>query len=219
MLKKYTIEELSELFSVNSDLARLNFQRFHLWQGNFETWAYAPALLTFKGEVFRGAESWNLSEKDLNYAQDHLRILSGLFGVLAPLDNIQPYRLEMGIPLSNRRGENLYLFWRKTLTNYFKQFIRQEGSGIIINLASKEYTKAIELKSLNARVLELSFKDFHNGTYKFLTVYGKHARGLMTRFIIQNQIEETEQLKAFDLGAYVFNEKLSKSNNLTFTRG
>lgn len=218
-LKKLKKNDIQSLFNINLDLTNLNYERFQLWDNNFDNWDYAPAILTFIGEVFRGLNAKDLDIKHLHYAQDHLRILSGLFGILKPLDNIRPYRLEMGIKLSNRRGGDLYSFWKKTLTSTLRQELKSHEQAVILNLASKEYFSAIDFKSLKARVINFSFKDFKNGEYKFLTVYGKNARGKMARFIIENKIENPEDLKAFDYGAYNFNSELSDGDNLVFTRG
>ena len=218
-LKKLKKNHIQSSFNINPDLTRLNYERFQLWDNNFDNWNYAPAILTFIGEVFRGLDAKDLDINQLHYANDHLRILSGLFGILKPLDNIRPYRLEMGIKLPNRRGRDLYSFWKKTLTASLRQELKSHDQAVIINLASKEYFSAIDFKSLNTRVINFSFKDFKNGEYKFLTVYGKNARGKMARFIIKNEIKNPEDLKAFDYGGYNFNPELSAGNNLVFTRG
>ncbi len=218
-LKKLTLKKLQILYGVNPDLARLNYERFQMWNKDFEKWPYSPALLTFKGEVYRGIEAWNFSDEELMIAQNYLRILSGLYGILRPLDTIQAYRLEMGTSFKNRKGANLIAFWKKALTKELEQELKKTSSQTLVNLASKEYSNAIDLKTIKARIIEINFKDFKNGSYKFLTAYGKHARGLMTRFIIQNQITNPEEIKAFDLGGYHLNSTLSVEDNWVFTRG
>lgn len=218
-LQKLSAKSLQNLFGINSTLAQLNFERYQNWNPNPEEWPYSPAILTFKGEVYRGIEAWNLSDEDLLYSQHHVLILSGLFGLLRPLDTIQPYRLEMGSNFSPRKGKDLTTYWKPSLTKSLKGLLDKEDSPVLVNLASKEYSKAIDLKSLKTRIIEIQFKDFHNGKYQFLTVYGKHARGLMTRFIVQNRIEDPEAMKAFDLGGYHFNSRLSMGDQWLFTRG
>jgi cytoplasmic iron level regulating protein YaaA (DUF328/UPF0246 family) len=218
-LKKLKQNDLQQLFGVNQDLARLNYERIQMWEFDHSVWKYAPAILTFIGEVFRGLDAKSMSLEDLNYSQDHLRILSGLFGILRPLDMIRPYRLEMGTPLKNRRGKDLYEFWRDTITREIKNQLTLHQDRTIINLASKEYISAINLNSLNARIIDIQFKDFKNGQYKFMTVYGKNARGKMTRFILENRIQNPEDLMAFNLDGYNINTNLSKADCLVFTRG
>ena len=218
-LKKLKPTDLAALMVINPNLAQLNFERYATWNPDSRAWNYNPALLSFKGEVYRGASAWEWSSEDLTFAQRRLRILSGLFGLLRPLDNIQPYRLEMGTKLKNRRGQSLYNFWEGRLTRLLKKHIQENQCKAVINLASNEYSKALNLKKLGVPVVEVTFKDFHNGGYKFLTVYGKNARGLMTRYIIENRITEIEEIKAFDLGGYVYNHRLSKPGSIAFTKG
>ena len=146
-------------------------------------------------------------------------MLSGLFGILRPNDRIQPYRLEMGIPLKNRLGSDLYSFWRKRLTKAVQQILDDDGSGILVNLASNEYFKVLVKKQLKVRIITPTFKDFHDGAYKFLTVYGKHARGEMTRFINTHQLSDAEDIKAFDASGYAFNPRMSNGDDWVFTRG
>jgi cytoplasmic iron level regulating protein YaaA (DUF328/UPF0246 family) len=218
-LKKLKQKDLQQLFDVNQELARLNYERIQMWEFDHSQWTYSPAILTFIGEVFRGLDAQTMNFDDLTYSQDHLRILSGLFGILRPLDNMRPYRLEMGTPLKNRRGKDLYEFWRVSITKELKNQLNHHQDRTIINLASKEYISAINLSSLNARVIDIQFKDFKNGQYKFMTVYGKNARGKMTRFILENRIQNPEDLMAFNLDGYNINTTLSKADNLVFTRG
>ena len=162
--------------------------------------------------------AWEFSENDMEFAQDHLRILSGLYGILRPLDLIQPYRMEMGLPFSFDGYSNLYQFWNDKLTPHVNKLLKKQSSKVIINLASDEYWKVIDLKSLKYKVVTPVFKEEKNGKFKPIHVYLKKARGLMARFIIQNRIEEPEDIKAFDPEGYYFNESLSKGSEWVFTR-
>jgi cytoplasmic iron level regulating protein YaaA (DUF328/UPF0246 family) len=219
LLKNASVPRLRKLMNISQELAELNQERFFRWEGDISGWPDLPALLAFRGEVFRGAGAWEWSREALDYSVSHLRILSGLFGVLRPNDRIRPYRLEMGTALRNRSGSDLYSFWEKKITKAIDSSLKEDGSGIIVNLASNEYFKAIDTKKLNIRVITPSFKDFHNGSYRFLTVYGKNARGEMTRFIMENRIRDAEELKAFDTNGYSYNPRLSKGDSWVFTRG
>ena len=219
ILRKYTPKQLQELMSINPGLADLNTKRFFDWHLPFTPENAKQALLVFKGEVYTGLEAQNFSQDDLEFAQDHLRILSGLFGVLRPLDLIQPYRLEMGTRLKTRKGADLYEFWGGKITKSIKKAMAESGGNLLVNLASNEYFKSLDAKKLGAKIITPVFKDFHNGQYRFLTIYGKRARGMMTRFIIQNQISNPEDIKSFDEDGYIFNPGLSKGNEWVFTRG
>jgi len=174
--------------------------------------------LAFKGDVYTGLDAESLTEEDLNFAQDHLRILSGLYGILKPLDLMQPYRLEMGTKFNNQRGKNLYTFWGDIICDQLNSELSQDKTAVLINLASNEYYKAVKEKNLNARIITPAFKDWKNGQYKMISFYAKKARGLMTRYIIQNRIEDPEQLKGFDLEGYRFAESMSEGDNWTFIR-
>jgi uncharacterized protein len=219
VLRKYSPEKLQKLMNINSKLANLNATRYMEWQLPFTTQNAKPALLVFNGEVYNGLKAETLSEDDLIYAQDHLRILSGLYGALRPLDLMQPYRLEMGTKLKAKRKNDLYHFWSSKITTHIKSHLESTGQKYLINLASDEYFKSIDASKLRAEIITPIFKDFSGGTYKFITVYGKKARGMMARYIIQNRIENAEQLKLFDEEGYFFNEWLSKGNEWIFTRG
>jgi len=219
ILRKYSSRQLQELMSINAALADLNAKRFFDWHLPFTPENAKQALLVFKGEVYTGLEAQNLSPADLDFAQNHLRILSGLYGVLRPLDLIQPYRLEMGTRLKTPKGADLYEFWESKITKSIRKALAQSGSNLLINLASNEYFKSLDAKKLGAEVVTPMFKDFHNGEYRFLTIYGKRARGMMTRFIIRHQISHPEDIKSFDEDGYIFNPSLSKGNERVFTRG
>ena len=219
LLRKFSSKQLQELMSINSKLADLNAKRFFDWHLPFSPANARQALLVFKGEVYTGLEAQHLSAEDIDFAQEHVRILSGLFGVLRPLDLIQPYRLEMGTRLKTPKGSDLYEFWGAKITKSIKKALADSGSNLLVNLASNEYFKSLDTKKLNAEIITPMFKDFHNGEYRFLTIYGKRARGMMTRFIIQNRISNPEDIKSFDDDGYIFNPALSKGNEWVFTRG
>ena len=218
ILKKLSQQELAQLLHVNSKLAELNFNRFQVWQKKPDAAVLKQAILAFKGDVYLGLKAENFKAADFDFAQQHLRILSGLYGVLKPLDFIQPYRLEMGTELENRSGKNLYEFWGDKITEQVKKDMKSLGTKTIINLASKEYFKSLHVKKLGADIITPNFKEFKEGKYIFMSVFGKKARGLMSRFIIKNQITNPEQLKLFDEEGYFYNDQLSKGNEWVFTR-
>jgi cytoplasmic iron level regulating protein YaaA (DUF328/UPF0246 family) len=217
-LKKYSPAKLMKLMDINPGLANLNTGRYSKWSLPFEPGNAKPALLMFNGEVYNGLKASTLSSKELAYAQDHLRILSGLYGVLRPLDIIQAYRLEMGTGLKVGRKKDLYAFWGDKITENINRELAAQKEKVLLNLASVEYFQAINPKKINARILSCTFKEERNGKYQFVTIFGKKARGLMTRFIIQNRIESAENLKHFEEEGYYFNERISKENDWVFTR-
>lgn len=218
-LRKMSPGQLSELMSISASLGELNFGRYQTWHQPFTTDNAKQALLAFTGEVFRGIDAGSLSEGQLHQSQIKLRILSGLYGVLKPLDIIQPYRLEMGTKLKVQSSKDLYAFWKGKIRIKIEEAVAESGSKVLVNLASNEYFKSIETKTLGAEIVTPEFKDMKNGAYKMITVYAKKARGLMTRFIIENNINDVESLQAFDSEGYVFNPRLSKEGNPVFTRG
>ncbi|MBN2173435.1 MAG: peroxide stress protein YaaA [Bacteroidales bacterium] len=218
-LRKYSPAKLVKLMSINSGLARENYDRFQSWNLPFEPNNSIPAIFAFKGEVYHGLVSETLKNSDLEYAQEKLRILSGLHGILKPFDLIRPYRLEMGTKLKVGRNRNLYTYWATKITESINNDLAQDGSNILVNLASVEYFMAVDTNKLNAEIITPQFLDFKNGSYKFLTVYGKKARGRMARFIIENRISKPEELKLFDADGYYYNFNLSKDNSWVFTRG
>ncbi|MFP4023261.1 MAG: peroxide stress protein YaaA [Thiohalospira sp.] len=216
--KKFSHKELSQLMDINPDLAQLNYERYFQWGLPFNLSNAKQALLAFKGQVFVGLDAKSLSENDLLFAQDHLRILSGLYGVLRPLDLMQPYRLEMGTSLKNSKGENLYKFWDSKITDFLNHELSHQKNQVLVNLASNEYFKAVVPKKIKGKIITPVFKEAKGNNFKVIAVYSKTARGLMSRFIIKNRIEDPEQLKAFDSEGYLFNEELSTSNEWVFTR-
>jgi cytoplasmic iron level regulating protein YaaA (DUF328/UPF0246 family) len=217
-LRKLKLDDLSTMMGISSKLAHLNFERFHQWQPPFTLSNAKQALLAFKGEVYTGMDAASFSEEDFQQAQDHLRILSGLYGVLQPMDLIQAYRLEMGRKLSTSKGDNLYQFWGDKITSSINNDLKKYQYNHLINLASNEYFKSINKKKLKAEIITPTFKDLKNGQYKTISFYAKKARGLMTRFIIQNKISDPDELKAFDLEGYNYNPSLSKEHIPVFTR-
>ena len=215
---KLSPAEIASLMSISDKLAGLNAARFAQWQQPFTNENARAAVLAFNGDVYTGLDAATLSEKDFDFAQKHLRILSGLYGVLKPLDLMQAYRLEMGTKLANERGSNLYQFWGEIITNKINGALAEQGDDILINLASNEYFKSVKKKALAANIITPAFKDWKNGQYKMISFYAKKARGLMARYIIENQITSLEQLKSFDSAGYQYSEELSKGNDWVFTR-
>ncbi|MGZ2371936.1 peroxide stress protein YaaA [Ancylomarina sp. YFZ004] len=217
-LRKLSTDEIADFMSISPKLAQLNFERFVNWQLPFDMENAKQAILAFKGDVYTGLDAVTLSEDELQTAQKDLRILSGLYGVLKPLDLIQAYRLEMGKKLQTTKGKNLYEFWGDKITNEINKTLKGKEDQYLINLASNEYFKSINKKKLKAEVITPVFKDLKNGQYKVISFFAKKARGLMTRFIIQNKITDPEYLKAFDSEGYAFNPHLSTDTELVFTR-
>lgn len=218
-LRKYKQEDLSSLMNISAKLAELNFERFIKWNLPFTSQNAKPAIYAFKGDVYQGLEAKSLKESEIRFANKHLRILSGLYGILKPFDLIQEYRLEMGTKLGNPCGKNLYEFWGNKITEELNEAIKKSsGEKKMINLASNEYFKSIQSKNLDYDVIKPVFKEFKNGQYKIVSFFAKKARGLMSRFIFQNSINKAEDIKAFDLANYHFNSDLSKEKEWVFTR-
>ena len=218
LLRDYSPAELSELMNISIKLSELNFERYLRWNLPFNSNDTKQAILAFNGHAYSGLKADNFNENDFEFSQKHLRILSGLYGVLKPLDLILPYRLEMGTKLESPSGKNLYHFWANTITDEINKAILNSGSNILINLASDEYYKAIKINTLNTEVIKPVFKENKNGNYKVISVYAKKARGLMTRFIIKNKLTNSEDIKAFNSEGYNFNSSLSNKNTFVFTR-
>jgi len=217
-LLKYSPEDMEGLMKVNNKLAELNFMRHLVWEKKHELSNCKQALLAYDGAVYQGIRAGDLSEEQLSFANNHLRIFSGLYGILRPLDLIQPYRLEMGTKIENRRGNDLYSFWNNKLTLYLKKELKMQNDNILIDLASKEYSRVIDMNKINIKVITPVFKEYRNGVYKGITIYTKRARGLMSRFIIENKIKLESELKEFNEEGYSYNEKLSSETELVFTR-
>ena len=218
-LRQMSPNHLSQLMNISKDLGELNFQRFQTWHLPFTQENSKQAVLMFNGDVYKGLDANSLSVKQLKLAQKKLRILSGLYGALKPLDLIQPYRLEMRTELKFGDAKNLYEFWNPQLSEKVKEAVEESGSNVLINLASKEYFKSIDTKILRKEIITPEFRDLKNGHYKIISVYAKKARGLMTRFILENDIRKVTDLQAFDMDGYNYNQGMSKTNRPVFTRG
>lgn len=216
ILRKKSARSLSKLMSISPALGQLNFERNQEWELPFDLDNAKQAVYAFTGEVYRGLDVNTLPSEDISFLQEHLRILSGQYGILKPLDLIQPYRLEMGTKLKVGVKPNLYKFWDKQIA----QALNKEMSKgeLLINLASNEYFKAIDKKELKATVVTPVFKDFKNGEYKMIATFAKHARGQMVRYITENKINDIEGLKGFNYNNYAFDENLSSETELVFTR-
>ncbi|MRT91845.1 peroxide stress protein YaaA [Ancylomarina sp. 16SWW S1-10-2] len=217
-LRKLSIDEIAEFMSISPNLAQLNFERFLSWQLPFNMDNAKQAILAFKGEVYTSFDVNTLKKSELDTTQANLRILSGLYGLLKPFDLIQAYRLEMGKKLQTTKGKNLYEFWGDKITNEINKTLKEKNDKYLINLASNEYFKSVNKKKLEAEIITPVFKDLKNGKYKVVSFFAKKARGLMTRFIIQNEITDHEHLKAFNSDGYIFNPHLSNNQELVFTR-
>lgn len=217
-LRELSPAQVSELMHLSDKLAGLNVARFGSWTPAFTPANAKQALLAFKGDVYTGLDAETLGEDDFSYAQDHLRMLSGLYGLLRPLDLMQPYRLEMGTKLANARGKDLYAFWGTRISQWLNEALADQGDDILLNLASTEYFSAVKRSALNARIINTEFRDWKNGQYKIISFYAKKARGMMSRFVIQERINDPEQLKQFDVQGYRFSAELSKPDNLVFLR-
>lgn len=213
----FSKKKLGELMSISDELAALNVARYQQWSPDPSPDTTKQAVLTFNGEAYRGLSATEMDDQDLQFAQKHLRILSGLYGVLRPLDMIQPYRLEMGTKLKYYSYKNLYEFWGDKITKRLNDDL--DGAEWVINLASTEYYKAVKESKLKASVITPIFKDFSNGGYKVLMTYAKNARGAMANYIIKNKITNPELLKGFDENGYAFDTAQSEGNNWVFARG
>jgi uncharacterized protein len=218
-LRKYSAPKLADFMKLSPALAAENVQRYKDWQPQHRRPQAAPSVLTFAGEVYFELKAATLTTDDLKFAQQHLRILSGLYGVLRPLDLIHPYRMEMGRNLKNPRGKNLYEFWGDHIRRTVEKQMKAQGDDVILNLASKEYFKAVQPKELQARVIHPQFKEARDGGYKMIGVFAKKARGMMTRWVIQNRITDPSAAKKFRVGGYGFNAAESVGDQWVFTRG
>jgi hypothetical protein len=217
-LKKLSLQEVAELMSLSDKLAALNVARFGDWSKTFTPKNSKQALLAFNGDVYEGLDAKTLNKKGLEYAQAHVRVLSGLYGVLKPLDLMQAYRLEMGTAFKNKVGKDLYAFWGNKITEALKQELDQQKSKVLINLASDEYFKSVKPTELAYPIIAPVFQDEKAGKYKIISFYAKRARGLMTRFIIDNKIDKAEDLKEFNLEGYQYAPKESANDKPVFRR-
>ena len=222
-LRQYSVDQLKHMMNVSDKLATLTFERYAAWRPSYPAEDGQQAILAFSGEVFNGLQARSLSEEDLIFAQEHVRILSGLYGVLKPLDSILPYRLEMGSRMQAGKKRNLYEFWNPVIPGRIAADTGRKESGnqtpaVLINLASNEYFKSIQPSSFPYRIITPVFKESHGTGFRNVTIYAKKARGMMLRFIIENRIEDPEYLKAFDPEGYYFNNDLSSPGEWVFCR-
>jgi cytoplasmic iron level regulating protein YaaA (DUF328/UPF0246 family) len=216
VLRKKSPKALKQLMGISDNLAELNYGRNQQWTRPFTPENARPAVYAFNGDVYQGLDVYTLPKEKIDRMQEKLRILSGLYGLLKPLDLMQPYRLEMGTKLGQGSSKDLYQFWQKKITKKLNEELTDDE--VLVNLASNEYFKAIDTKSLKVPVINIDFKDFKNGKYKIISFFAKKARGYMTRFIIENDCQTVDDLKAFNHDGYAFSEGLSKENQLVFTR-
>ena len=217
-LRELTPAQIGELMHLSDKLSGLNAARFGSWNPASTPENAKQALLAFKGDVYTGLQAETLSEKELSYAQEHLRMLSGLYGLLRPLDLMQPYRLEMGTKLANARGKDLYAFWGTRISEWLNEALAEQGDDLLLNLASTEYFSAVKRSALKARIIDTEFKDWKNGQYKIISFYAKKARGMMSRFVISEQINTPDALKQFDVNGYRYSSELSSDTKLVFLR-
>lgn len=217
-LKQFSPEDLSELMNISSKLGKLNHSRYANWKAPFNLDNAKQAIFAFKGDVYIGLDVEQFSAADLNFAQKHFRMLSGLYGILRPLDLMQPYRLEMGTRLSNERGNNLYEFWGSRLTRHLNGEMASQKHKLLINLASNEYFSSIRPKELEAEIVTPVFKDYKNGKYKIISFFAKKARGSMSAYIIKNRIVSPSKLKGFDVDGYRYSEADSTPARPVFLR-
>lgn len=223
VLKEKSPTDISELMKISAKLGELNANRFQEWQAPFdqaqlEDLTVKQAVLAFKGDVYTGLDAATLSDEQLDFTQNHLRILSGLYGILKPLDLIRPYRLEMGTKLENGRGKNLYEFWGDKNVDCINQQLEVQGSDELVNLASTEYFKSVNTKKLKGKLITPVFKDEKNGKYKIISFYAKKARGLMVRYVVDHQITKAEDLKKFDYQGYQYAPEESTADKWVFKR-
>lgn len=217
-LKQLSPQEIARLMNISDKLAQLNAARFEGWTKKFTPKNAKQAVLAFKGDVYTGLDADTLSEKQFEFTQKHLRILSGLYGLLRPLDLMQAYRLEMGTKFANPRGKDLYSFWGNLITDKLNNELTNQKKPVLVNLASNEYFKSIKTKELQAEIITPVFKDWKGGKYKIISFYAKKARGLMCRYAIDNKVTKVEKLKNFDYEGYSFNEAMSSEKEWIFTR-
>ena len=217
-LRELSPDDIAELMRVSMKIANLNFDRFHQWKTPFTASNAHPAALTFKGDVYMGLGAGDFTRQDLKFAQKHLRILSGLYGLLRPLDLIQPYRLEMGTRLGTSRGENLYQFWGNRITEGIREALSDQKDSVLVNLASQEYFKAVLPETLGAPVITPVFKERKGGKYRVIGLFAKKARGMMTRHIIKNRLTTVDAITGFTDGGYRYSPEMSTETEWVFAR-
>ena len=216
ILKSKSPVELSNLMSISSKIANLNYERNHDWSLPFTKKNARQAVYAFSGDVYRGLNAYTIETKKVDFLQNTVRIISGLYGLIKPLDLIQPYRLEMGTKITFEANKNLYDYWRKKISEQLNKELNENEP--ILNLASNEYFKAVDCKVIKSDIYTAKFKQIKNGTYKTISIFSKRARGLMTRFIVENNITNINDLKSFDYDGYFFQENISSEKELVFTR-
>lgn len=217
-LREFSSPDLSKLMGVSRTIAELNVERFRRWKTPFKPDNAKQALFAFKGDVYIGLDAATMSQKNIAFAQDHLRMLSGLYGVLRPLDLMQPYRLEMGTRLATDQGQNLYQFWDARITRALNTEMKAIGSDLLVNLASNEYFKSVDPKSIKGRIITPIFRDYRSGKYQVIGLLAKKARGLMARYIIDNEIDRVDEIKHFDHEGYAYDASISTDQEWVFTR-
>ncbi len=218
LLKKKKHDEIKSLMHISDNLVTLNRSRFKSFDSEYTSENSNPAIHAFKGDVYLGLDIDSMNKNDVKFLNKHVRILSGLYGFLKPLDRMQPYRLEMGTRLENRRGPNLYKYWDGKLTSAIKTEAESLKSSFIVNLASDEYYKSLNPKKLDLPVIKINFKEDRNGVYKFISYNAKKARGMMVNYMVKNRVKTIEEMKGFNYEEYSFNEELSTNDLLIFTR-
>jgi uncharacterized protein len=218
ILRDKSPQQIAELMDLSDALSGLNVARYQAWSQKFTAKNSKQAVLAFNGDVYEGLDAKTLKPADLAWAQEHVCILSGLYGVLRPLDWMQPYRLEMGTQLPNARGNNLYKFWGSRIAEYLNERLQADKTPVVVNLASQEYFKAVDQKALKARVIECVFEDFKGGKYKIISFLAKRARGLMARYAATRHVSTPKQLEKFNLEGYAFDKAVSQADRLVFRR-
>jgi len=218
VLKKLSASEVSELMSLSPALAELNVNRYGAWTTTFTQHNARQAVLAFNGDVYEGLQAGSLSAARLEWAQEHVAILSGLYGVLRPLDLMQPYRLEMGTRLATPKGKNLYEYWGSTIADYLNERLADQKNPIVVNLASEEYFKSVDKKVLKARVVQCVFQDWKNDAWKVISFHAKRARGLMARYAIEHKVAKLESLQKFEAEGYAYDASASSADKLVFRR-
>jgi len=218
-LRKLSLKKIGEMMEISPKLAELNHQRYLDFNTPFTNKNAKPAIMVFKGDVYQGLKAEELSEKELIYAQNHLNILSGLYGLLKPFDLIQPYRLEMGTSLVvTPTKKNLYQYWGETITNELNKNLAKSGTDLLVNLASQEYFKAVKPAKIKAKLVHCEFLDEKNGKFKTISFFAKKARGMMANYLIKNEVKKAEDLRGFNYEGYIYSPNLSKNDQFIFTR-
>lgn len=219
ILRNHSALELAQLMNLSTKLTKLNFDRYREWKTPFSLKDAKQAVLAMKGDVYTGLDAESFNSTDFAFVQQHLRILSGLYGLLKPLDLMQPYRLEMGTKLANPQGSDLYSFWGDGISRAINKALEAQGDDILINLASNEYFKSIRPKLIQGRIITPQFKEKRGDAYRTIGIFAKRARGLMSRHIIKQRLRDPEQLKGFKSDGYRFSKQLSKGDQWIFVRG